>query len=107
MTVARRVVLCREEDLPPGSARRFVVDGEPVVLARCEDGLHALRDVCSHEEFPLSEGEVFPEECEIECARHGSTFSLHTGEALCLPATAPVPVYEVVVDAGEVVVVLP
>ncbi len=33
------------------------------------------------------------DDCEIECWKHGSTFSLATGEPQTLPATHPVPVY--------------
>ena len=47
------------------------------------------------------------DECEIECAKHGSTFDLRTGEPCSLPATRPVPVYEVVVDGDDVSVVVP
>ena len=47
------------------------------------------------------------EEKEIECPKHGSAFSLETGEPMTLPATQPVPVYEVRVDGGEVLVKLP
>ena len=47
-----------------------------------------------------------PDDRTIECWKHGSKFSLETGEALILPATQPVPVYDVRVDDGEIVVVL-
>ena len=43
------------------------------------------------------EGEVDVEERTVECWRHGSQFSLETGEPLSLPATKPTPTYEVVV----------
>jgi nitrite reductase/ring-hydroxylating ferredoxin subunit len=55
-------------------------------------------DVCSHADVALSEGEV--DDCSIECWLHGSRFDLRTGEALSLPATAPVPVFDVLVE-GE------
>jgi 3-phenylpropionate/trans-cinnamate dioxygenase ferredoxin subunit len=42
----------------------------------------------------LAEGLVDADECALECWRHGSLFSLETGEALTLPAIRPVPVYE-------------
>jgi 3-phenylpropionate/trans-cinnamate dioxygenase ferredoxin subunit len=32
---------------------------------------------------------------EVECPRHGSAFDLETGEPHALPATQPVPVYDV------------
>ena len=58
-------------------------------------------------ERSLSEGEVDPDERTIECWKHGSQFVLATGEPLSLPATRPVPVYDVRVDDGQIVVVLP
>ena len=61
----------------------------------------------SHADYSLSEGEVIEEDCEIECWKHGSTFSLETGEPQSFPATKPVPVYEVVVEGDDVSVVLP
>ena len=71
---------------------------------RCGDEVFAIGDICSHANVSLSEGEVMCDEHEIECWKHGSTFSLTTGEPQSLPATQPVPVYEVSVRDGDVVV---
>ena len=60
--------------------------------------------MCSHANVSLSEGEVWCDEREIECPKHGSTFSLLTGEPLTLPATQPVPVFRTEVDGGKVTV---
>jgi 3-phenylpropionate/trans-cinnamate dioxygenase ferredoxin subunit len=54
----------------------------------------------------LSEGDVWEDELEIECPKHGSTFSLLTGEPQTLPATQPVPTYVVRTDGGDVIVSL-
>jgi 3-phenylpropionate/trans-cinnamate dioxygenase ferredoxin subunit len=97
-------IVCRLDDLAPGTARRVEVDGHPVALVRCDDDVYALGDICSHANVSLSEGEVLCDEREIECWKHGSTFSLRDGEPQSLPATQPVPVYEVVVRDGDVVV---
>ena len=78
-----------------------------IALIRVDDSFYALGDRCSHADYSLSEGEVLAEDLEIECWKHGSTFSLETGEPLCLPATQPVPVYEVEVEGDDVMVVLP
>ncbi|MGH9090558.1 MAG: non-heme iron oxygenase ferredoxin subunit [Acidimicrobiales bacterium] len=102
-----RAVLCRRDDLAPGEARRFDVATLRIALVRIGDAFHAVGDECSHEDYSLAEGEVWADECELECPRHGSTFSLLTGEACTLPATKPVPVYEVVLDGDDVCVVLP
>ncbi len=102
---AQRV--CSKDELAPGSARCFEVAGHRVAVVRCGDDFYAIDDTCSHEKVSLSEGEVLCEDREIECWKHGSTFSLVDGEPLTLPATQPVPVYGVHLDGDDVVVVVP
>jgi len=106
-TDAKLVRLCAPGDLAVGAARRFAADGVEICLVRCDDGYHAVADTCSHEDYSLAEGEVDAANAEIECWKHGSLFSLVNGEPLTLPATRPVDVYEVVVGADDVSVVLP
>ena len=99
--------VCAVSDVPDGEARRFVVNGNPVALIRIGDDFYAIGDRCSHADYSLSEGDVWEDEREIECPKHGSTFSLATGEPQTLPATQPVPVYDVVVDGDDIKVVVP
>jgi 3-phenylpropionate/trans-cinnamate dioxygenase ferredoxin subunit len=101
-----RVRLCATGDLAVGQVRRFEIEGGAIALVHCESGFRALVDVCSHEDYPLSEGEVFADVCEIECLRHGSTFSLSDGSPQSLPATQPVKVVPIEVDSGYVFAVL-
>ena len=101
------VRLCGRDELEPGTARRFEVGGHRIALVRIGDDFFAVGDVCSHEDYSLSEGEVLTEECEIECWKHGSMFDLRTGEARTLPATRPVPVYRVRVSGDDVEVEVP
>ena len=105
MGEARRV--CARDDLAPGAARCFEVDGHRIALVRIGDDFYAIGDRCSHADYSLSEGDVWEDEREIECPKHGSTFSLITGEPQTLPATQPVPVYATQVDGDDVSVVLP
>jgi 3-phenylpropionate/trans-cinnamate dioxygenase ferredoxin subunit len=101
------VVLCKTDELASGEARRFDVAGLRIALVRVDDDFHAVADRCSHEDYSLAEGEVWVEEREIECPRHGSTFDLLTGAPCSLPATHPVAVYQLVVADGTVSLVLP
>ncbi len=101
------VRLCGRQEIESGSARRFDVGPHRIALVRIEDEFFALGDTCSHEDYSLSEGTVFTEECELECWKHGSTFHLRTGQPCSLPATKPVPVYQVRVDGDDVVLELP
>lgn len=94
--------VCALADLAPNSATRVEVDGRPVALVRIGDDVYAIGDTCSHADVSLSEGEVWCDSKEIECWKHGSLFSLETGEPQTLPATQPVPVYAARVVDGMV-----
>ncbi len=94
-------------DLPEGKALRVEVGDRAVVVVRIGDDVYALGDRCSHQDISLSEGEVDCDSKQIECWKHGSAFSLETGEPESLPATKPVPVYEARVVDGQVEVVVP
>jgi 3-phenylpropionate/trans-cinnamate dioxygenase ferredoxin subunit len=94
-------------DLPENAAIAVEVDGTEVALVRTSEKVFAIRDVCSHAEVALSEGEVtFDDQGtpEIECWLHGSTFNLRNGHPVILPATEPVAVYPVTVDGDAVLV---
>jgi 3-phenylpropionate/trans-cinnamate dioxygenase ferredoxin subunit len=99
-----RYQLGKVDDVKPGEARRFDVDGHRIAVVRIGDDFYAIGDTCSHEDYSLSEGEIDEEERTIECWKHGSTFSLETGEPQTLPATRPVPVYDIVVDGDDLFV---
>ena len=81
------VEVCALEDLAPNSATRVDVGGRAVALVRIGDDVYAIGDTCSHADVSLSEGEVWCDSKEIECWKHGSLFSLETGEPQTLPAT--------------------
>jgi 3-phenylpropionate/trans-cinnamate dioxygenase ferredoxin subunit len=101
------VRLCAVDEVAPNSARRFDVDGHRIALIRIGDDFYAIGDRCSHADYSLAEGEIDPDDLTIECPKHGSTFSVTDGQPQTLPATTPVPVYDVEVQNGEVRVVLP
>jgi 3-phenylpropionate/trans-cinnamate dioxygenase ferredoxin subunit len=80
-------------DLAPSTAARYVIDGRAIAVVRIDDDVYAIGDTCSHADVSLSEGEVHCDTREIECWKHGSAFSLVTGDPSTLPATQAVPVY--------------
>lgn len=98
------VRLCRSYEMADGEARRFEVGTHRIALVRIGGDFYAIGDRCSHADFSLSDGEVVASDLEIECWKHGSTFSLVTGEPQSLPATKPVPVYAVALDGDDVMV---
>jgi 3-phenylpropionate/trans-cinnamate dioxygenase ferredoxin component len=105
--VSDLIKLCSVGDVEPDSARRVDVAGLRIAVVRIGDDWYAIADRCSHADESLSEGDIWAEEREIECPKHGSTFSLLTGEPQTLPATRAVPVYEVTVDGDDVMLIVP
>ena len=99
--------LCALSDLEPGAARRFDIGDRRLAVVRIDDDVYVVGDRCTHQDISLSEGDVLVEERQIECWKHGSAFSLETGEPSSLPATKATPVYEVDLVEGDVWVVLP
>ncbi|MHB8467415.1 MAG: Rieske (2Fe-2S) protein [Acidimicrobiales bacterium] len=100
------IILCAFDDLADPSATRFDGPGYRIAVVRVGDDVYAVGDRCSHQEFSLADGEVDPDELTVECAKHGSTFDLRTGEPQTLPATMPVPVFAAAVRDGKVVVTI-
>lgn len=92
------------DDLTSGTAKRVMVDGVAVAVVRIEEDVFAIADKCSHADISLSDGMVWCESKQIECIKHGSAFSLETGEPDTLPATQPVAVYRAEVVNGDVIV---
>jgi 3-phenylpropionate/trans-cinnamate dioxygenase ferredoxin component len=70
-----------------------MVGNDPVVLANVDGVLYAVRDRCSHEEYPLSDGEI--EGDNVVCQYHGARFDLASGAPRGLPAVKPVKTFPV------------
>ena len=104
---AHRHFVAKVDDIKPGTARKYDDGEHRIAVVRIGDQFYALGDRCSHADYSLSEGDVWEDEREIECPKHGSTFSLESGKPQTLPATRPVPVYRVLVDGADVLVELP
>jgi 3-phenylpropionate/trans-cinnamate dioxygenase ferredoxin subunit len=90
------------EKLPRGRGVRVTIGDTRIAMFRVDDEVYAIGDRCSHAEASLAEGELW--DTSVECPRHGSEFDLATGEPHALPATEPVPVYEVSIEDGTVYV---
>jgi 3-phenylpropionate/trans-cinnamate dioxygenase ferredoxin component len=99
-----KVEVARLESLPSDSGLRVEVGDLRVAVFRVGERVYALADRCSHAEAWLSEGEIW--DGAVECPRHGSEFDLETGAPRSLPATKPVPTYQVSVEDGTVFLIL-
>jgi len=94
--------ICPVEDLPPGEKRLVELDDLEIGVFNCNGTLYAIEDRCSHDDGELLYGEFDPEECAVECPRHGSRFDLRTGKPMNLPAYVPIDTFPVLVQDGVI-----
>lgn len=93
------------DEVPRRGLVGLEVEGTSIVLVATGGGAYyALEDRCSHEDYPLSDGELMDDNERLECIYHGAKFNVRTGKAVALPAIRPVPVYDVKVEDGEILV---
>lgn len=90
------------KDIPLNGVLAGHVDGEPVLLARLEDGVHAVGGTCTHYGGPLAEGLLV--NGEVHCPWHHACFSLRSGQALRAPAFAPLQKWRVETIGDQVFV---
>lgn len=96
--------VCAVAELAPGEIK--AVPGLPIVVCRASDragaAVHAFGGACTHMGAPLRAGTVV-EGC-LQCPLHGARFQLSTGAVRRGPARRALPVYPVVIEAGQVYV---
>ena len=98
--MAEWTTVARGDELSEGEMIEVDNRGEPVVVARTDGGLYAFEGWCTHEECPLSQGQV--SERRVECYCHGAVFDVRTGEALVGPAVASLETFAVREQDGEI-----
>jgi len=87
-------------ELPENGRLSAIVDDTPVLLVRVGGSIYAIEDACSHDGQPLTDGRIALG--QISCPRHGAKFDLATGNALCMPATEAIRVFEVELRDGMI-----
>ena len=88
-----------DADAVPQGGSRVDLAGHSLALFRIGDDFYVIGDTCSHAFASLSEGELW--DYDVECPLHGSEFDIRTGIPRNLPATQPVPTYEVKLEQGR------
>ena len=89
-------------ECPPGNLLDVEARHERIVLANIDGDLYALENRCSHQDLPLSDGELDGD--RLECLYHGARFDVCTGKAVGLPAIKPVETYPVELRGQEIYV---
>jgi 3-phenylpropionate/trans-cinnamate dioxygenase ferredoxin component len=96
--VPQVIDVCPLDELGPGEMRLVEWEDLEIGVFNCAGNLYAIEDRCSHDNGPLAEGEFDPDECTVECPRHGSLFDLRTGKPKTLPAYVAVDTFPVIIE---------
>jgi 3-phenylpropionate/trans-cinnamate dioxygenase ferredoxin subunit len=77
--------------------------GDTVCLVRFNGEISALSDICTHQHFSMSLGDVLGDGT-LQCAWHGARYDCRTGEVKQDPATSPLPVFQVRLEGDKILV---
>ncbi|HZJ09631.1 MAG TPA: Rieske 2Fe-2S domain-containing protein [Trueperaceae bacterium] len=91
------------DDFVDDTITGLVVGSTAIVLIRQGGAFYALPDRCTHQRFPLNDGELL--DGRIRCMHHGATFDLQTGRPT-LPAVVKIKLFSVEDVDGRVLVTL-
>ena len=91
-------------DLAEGTVlQRVRASGDAVCLVRHNGEISALSDICTHQHFSMSLGDLL-EDGTLQCAWHGTRYDCRTGEVKQVPATSPLPVFQVRLEGEQIMV---
>jgi 3-phenylpropionate/trans-cinnamate dioxygenase ferredoxin subunit len=91
-------------DLTEGTVlQRVRPSGDAVCLVRHNGEISALSDICTHQHFSMSLGDLL-DDGTLQCAWHGASYDCRTGEVKQAPATSPLPVFQVRLEGDTILV---
>jgi 3-phenylpropionate/trans-cinnamate dioxygenase ferredoxin subunit len=97
-------VVASLRDLSEGTIlQRVRSSGAAVCLVRQNGEISALSDICTHQHFSMSLGDLLVDGT-LQCAWHGARYDCRTGEVKQVPAISPLPVFEVRLEGDQILV---
>lgn len=97
--MAEWVRVASTDEVGDGEMKGVEVNGVKVGVANVGGEFHAFHDCCTHQQYTLSESMLMGD--RLTCDWHGASFDIRTGEVKSLPATKPLPIFEVEVREGN------
>ncbi len=98
--------LCRTGDVQEGQPVQATVQGlPPLAVYQVGDTYFVTDNLCTHGSSLLTEG--WQEGAVIECAFHGGSFDIRTGEPIGPPCTVALRTYEARVEDDWIVITAP
>jgi toluene monooxygenase system ferredoxin subunit len=92
--------ICGAGEVPDNTAKKFDIDGIPILLVNYGEGYRAIPPICPHMEEPLEESGVIVR-CVLTCTKHLWSWDLRTLE-MKGETEKPLKVYDVKQENGLV-----
>jgi uncharacterized membrane protein/nitrite reductase/ring-hydroxylating ferredoxin subunit len=92
--------VCNQSELGDGQMMLARVGSDRVVVGKCNEGIFAFSDHCTHKGGGLSDGALVG--CVVQCPWHGSQFDIRNGRVVSGPAQRKIDSYDVEIRSGEV-----
>ena len=83
--------------------QRVRATGNTVCLVRQNGEISALSDIGTHQLFSMSQGDLLGDGT-LQCAWHGTRYDCRTGEVKQVPATSPLPVFQIRLEGDTILV---
>lgn len=93
------VAVAKTSDIPEGRGKAFRIRGIGIAVFNDNGTFYATSDLCAHAMGPLGKGRI--KDGVAVCPIHGYTYDAKTG-ACQTDMNLSIPVYDVVVEGGEV-----
>src|SRR5689334_24846152 len=91
-------------DIAEGTVlQRVRSTGDAVCLVRFQNEISALSDICTHQHFSMSLGDLL-QDGTLQCAWYGARYDCRTGEVKQAPAPSPLPVFQVRLEGDQILV---
>lgn len=100
--------LCKASELQEGERRKFVVNGNDVLLVKVDGRILAVEPMCTHDGTDMSRGKFDSVSGVIECQKHFARFDVRTGTPLTGPFGAdadtqpPLRLYRIRIEDDQV-----
>ena len=98
--MTRYITVAKTAEIGPGEREIYDIEGYYIAVFNVGGNYYAIEDVCSHDDGPVAEGELYG--YEIECPRHGARFDIRNGAVTRMPAVLPIQWFPVRVEGDEI-----
>lgn len=100
MATSHKTRVGKSDDVSLNDTKKVIVGDQQILLVNWESKIYALDDTCIHGGCSQSHGTYI--NGIMHCPCHGSAFDIKTGSVVNRPATSSQPVYEVIIENGDI-----